>query len=83
LLTVGMPLRPSSLRLTLHAAPRPGRAPCHFVPCRFKEAAKECSNALDIAPNSAKALQRRARSLEQQGLYKQALSDIQAVNRRV
>jgi hypothetical protein len=26
-------------------------------------------------------LQRRARSLEQQGLYKQALSDIQAVNK--
>ncbi|KIY95440.1 hypothetical protein MNEG_12524 [Monoraphidium neglectum] len=54
------------------------KAACYYQLKRFKEAAKECSNALDIAPNSAKALQRRARSLEQQGLYKQALSDIQA-----
>lgn len=50
-------------------------------PPRFKDAARECTGALQLAPSSAKALQRRARSLEQQGLYKQALSDIQAVNR--
>lgn len=50
-------------------------------PPRFKEASKECGHALAIAPSSAKALQRRARALEQLGLYKQALSDVQAINR--
>ena len=48
---------------------------------RFSDAAAECTKALALAPASAKALQRRARSLEMQGLYKQALADIQAVNR--
>jgi hypothetical protein len=42
---------------------------------------KECTSALELAPANPKALQRRARSLEQQGMYKQALADIQAVNR--
>lgn len=58
---------------TLHPPPGPARS--------YKDATKECSNALALAPTSAKALQRRARALEQQGLYKQALSDIQAVNK--
>jgi tetratricopeptide (TPR) repeat protein len=48
---------------------------------RFKEAALECTSALELAPANPKALQRRARALEQQGQYKQALSDIEAVNR--
>ena len=52
-------------------------------PRSYKDAAKECTAALQLAPSSTKALQRRARSLEQQGLYKQALADIQAVNRCV
>ncbi|GBF89198.1 hypothetical protein Rsub_01915 [Raphidocelis subcapitata] len=57
------------------------RASAYYAMKKFKHAAKECSNALAIAPTSARALQRRAKSLEQQGLYKQALSDIQAINR--
>lgn len=48
---------------------------------RYKDATKECTNALTLAPSSSKALTRRARSYEQQGLFKQALSDIQAVNK--
>ncbi|KIY95021.1 import receptor subunit TOM70 [Monoraphidium neglectum] len=59
------------------------RAACYYQMKRFKDAAKECTSALELNPSSAKALQRRARSLEQQGLYKQALADIQAVNRWV
>jgi len=38
---------------------------------------KECSSALEAAPNSSKALRSRAKALEKQGLYKQALADIQ------
>ncbi|KAI8470898.1 MAG: hypothetical protein J3K34DRAFT_508325 [Monoraphidium minutum] len=57
------------------------RAACFFQMKRFKDAARECTAALTAAPGMAKALQRRARSLEMQGLYKAALSDIQAVNR--
>ncbi|GBF87664.1 hypothetical protein Rsub_00375 [Raphidocelis subcapitata] len=57
------------------------KAACYYQMKQYKEAVDECSSALTIAPSSAKALQRRARSLEQQGLYKQALADIQAVNR--
>lgn len=44
---------------------------------RYKDAVKECGNALDVNPSSAKALRHRARALEKQGLYKQALTDIQ------
>lgn len=48
---------------------------------RPKEAAKECSNALAIAPGNAKALLWRSKAYEAQGLYKQALSDVQALNK--
>jgi tetratricopeptide (TPR) repeat protein len=59
--------------------PRPSPPPLPLR--RFKDATRESTNALQLAPSNAKALQRRARSLEQQGLYKQALSDIQTVNK--
>jgi hypothetical protein len=44
---------------------------------RYKDAVKECGSALEAVPNSAKALRSRAKALEKQGLYKQALADIQ------
>lgn len=50
-------------------------------PSRAKEAAKECSNALAISPGYAKALLWRSKAYEQQGLYKQALSDVQTINK--
>jgi tetratricopeptide (TPR) repeat protein len=34
-----------------------------------------------VAPNNQKALLRRAKALEAMGLYKQALSDVQKVNK--
>ncbi len=46
----------------------------HF---RWKDAAKECSAILEAAPNQAAALKTRAKAYEQQGLFKQALSDVQ------
>ena len=49
--------------------------------CRYKDATKECTSALSLAPTSGKALLRRAYSYEKQGFYKQALSDIQVSNR--
>jgi tetratricopeptide (TPR) repeat protein len=48
-----------------------------LVSLRFKDAVKECSNALEVLPSSNKALLRRAYSYEKQGLYKQALADLQ------
>jgi hypothetical protein len=45
--------------------------------CRYKDAVKECSSALETTPSSGKALRSRAKALEKQGLYKQALADIQ------
>jgi hypothetical protein len=42
---------------------------------------RECTSALGVAPSLAKALRSRAKALEQQGLYKQALADVQALNR--
>ena len=48
---------------------------------RYKEAVNECTSALDVAPNNQKALLRRAKALEAMGLYKQALSDVQKVNK--
>lgn len=48
-----------------------------LISCRLKEAVKECGTALEVAPNSIKALRHRAKALEKQGLYKQALTDIQ------
>ena len=42
---------------------------------------KECTSALEVVPNSLRALQRRAKAYEQQGLYKQALSDVAAINK--
>lgn len=48
---------------------------------RYKEAVKECNSALQIAPSLGKALKSRAKALEQQGLYKQALADVQALNK--
>jgi hypothetical protein len=38
---------------------------------------KEASSALEASPSSTKALRSRAKALEKQGLYKQALADIQ------
>lgn len=57
------------------------KAACYLLLKRFKDAAKEASNALQLQPNHLKALQRRAKAYESQGLYKQALSDIQAYNK--
>jgi hypothetical protein len=48
-------------------------------PPRFKDAVKECSAALEATPSSSKALRSRAKALEKQGLYKQALADIQVM----
>ena len=48
---------------------------------RYKEAVKECTSALEVAPNSVRALQRRAKAFEQQGLYKEALADVTAINK--
>lgn len=62
--------------LTL-CSPSPVSAP----PARFKDAAKECSTALEIQPSSFKGLYFRAKALEQQGLYKMALADVQAINK--
>ena len=67
--------------LFLNPLPASSCIPLHPNNHRFKDAVKECSHALALSPSSVKALQRRARSLEQQGLYKQALSDMQLVNR--
>ncbi len=44
---------------------------------RFKEAAKECSSALDASPNHPTALKTRSKAYEQQALFKQALADMQ------
>lgn len=57
------------------------KAACLMGLNRYKDAVKECGSALEAVPNSAKALRSRAKALEKQGLYKQALADIQAVNR--
>lgn len=57
------------------------RGACYMQMKRYKEAVKECSAALGTNPGNTKALQRRSRALEQQGLYKQALTDIQQVNK--
>lgn len=50
---------------------------CYMQMKRYKDAVRECSSALTASPGNGKALQRRSRALEQQGLYKQALQDIQ------
>lgn len=57
------------------------KAACFYQQKRYKEAVKECTCALDVQPNSVKALSYRAKAYEQQGLYKQALSDVQAINK--
>mmetsp|Transcript_5803 Transcript_5803/g.16302 ORF Transcript_5803/g.16302 Transcript_5803/m.16302 type:complete len:613 (-) Transcript_5803:272-2110(-) len=57
------------------------KAACYTMLRKPKEAAKECSNALAIAPGNAKALLWRSKAYEAQGLYKQALSDVQAINK--
>eukprot|EP00198_Chlamydomonas_reinhardtii_P013174 XP_001702511.1 predicted protein [Chlamydomonas reinhardtii] len=51
------------------------KAACFIGQKRYKEAVKECTSALEVAPNSVRALQRRAKAFEQQGLYKEALAD--------
>ena len=53
----------------------------HILPCRYKEAIKECSNALDEDPVYVRALTRRAKAYEAMGHYKQALTDIQKANK--
>jgi tetratricopeptide (TPR) repeat protein len=62
-------------------APRRLIRPPPWAARRFKEAVKECTSALSIAPSLSKALRSRAKALEQLGLYKQALADVQALNR--
>lgn len=57
------------------------RAACFMMFKRFKEAVKECTAALDTQPGYHKALIRRAKAYEHMGQYKQALSDIQKVNK--
>jgi regulator of sirC expression with transglutaminase-like and TPR domain len=48
---------------------------------RYKEAINECSAALELNPNYTRALIRRAKAYEQMQHYKQALSDLQKINR--
>ncbi|KAF8067116.1 CLMP1 [Scenedesmus sp. PABB004] len=48
---------------------------------KLKDAVKECGSALEVSPGSIKALRHRAKALERQGLFKQALTDIQAINK--
>lgn len=50
---------------------------------RYKEAVKEATSILEAQPGSAAALKTRAKAYEQLGLFKQALSDAQAVNKTV
>ncbi len=71
----------SSLRRQIHPsrAVKADRAP--LPGGRYKEAVNECTSALDVQPNNQKALLRRAKALEAMGLYKQALSDVQKVNK--
>lgn len=57
------------------------KAACYIKMKRFKDAVRECTSALQASSSFPKALQRRSHSYEQQGLYKQALSDIQQVNK--
>ncbi|GIL43557.1 hypothetical protein Vafri_1256 [Volvox africanus] len=57
------------------------KAACYIGQKRYKEAVKECTSALEVAPNSVRALQRRAKAYEQQGLFKMALADIMAINK--
>ncbi|KAG2446112.1 hypothetical protein HXX76_000711 [Chlamydomonas incerta] len=57
------------------------KAACFIGQKRYKEAVKECSSALEVAPNSVRALQRRAKAFEQQGLFKEALADVTAINK--
>jgi tetratricopeptide (TPR) repeat protein len=57
------------------------KAACSMMLKKYKEAVNECTSALDVAPNNQKALLRRAKALEAMGLYKQALSDVQKVNK--
>ena len=53
-----------------------------LAPCaRYKEAINECSAALELNPNYTRALIRRAKAYEQMQHYKQALSDLQKINR--
>ena len=52
-------------------------ADCTTYAHRFKEAAKECSSALDASPNHPTALKTRSKAYEQQALFKQALADMQ------
>ncbi len=54
--------------------------PCPPRP-RYKEAAKECTSALELQPSSLRALQRRAKAYELQGLYSKALSDVAVINK--
>eukprot|EP00191_Tetraselmis_sp_GSL018_P019770 CAMPEP_0177592292 /NCGR_PEP_ID=MMETSP0419_2-20121207/8478_1 /TAXON_ID=582737 /ORGANISM="Tetraselmis sp., Strain GSL018" /LENGTH=632 /DNA_ID=CAMNT_0019083141 /DNA_START=169 /DNA_END=2066 /DNA_ORIENTATION=- len=55
------------------------KAACYTMLKKPKEAAKECTNALAIAPGNAKAA--AVAQQGQRGMYKQALSDIQALNK--
>ncbi|GLC33808.1 hypothetical protein PLESTM_000121800 [Pleodorina starrii] len=57
------------------------KAACFIGQKRYKEAVKECTSALEVAPNSVRALQRRAKAYEQQGLFKQALADVTTINK--
>lgn len=76
-----LPMATSSLRCQFHPsrAVKADRAP--LPDGRYKEAVNECTSALDVQPNNQKALLRRAKALEAMGLYKQALSDVQKVNK--
>lgn len=49
--------------------------------CRYAEAVKECSRALEFSAGYHKALVRRGKAYEQMGHYKQALSDLQKANK--
>lgn len=51
-----------------------------FLRLRYKDAVKECTSALELQPNYARGLMRRAKAQELLGNFKLALTDILAVN---
>eukprot|EP00210_Caulerpa_lentillifera_P005134 g4906.t1 len=57
------------------------KAACYLQMKRHKDAIRECSAALTSSPGFSKALIRRSKAYEIQGLYKKALTDIQQLNR--
>uniref|UniRef100_A0A7S0V5M7 PB1 domain-containing protein n=1 Tax=Polytomella parva TaxID=51329 RepID=A0A7S0V5M7_9CHLO len=57
------------------------KAACYILQQKQSEAIKECSAALEIQPDSARALLRRAKAYEAQSETRLALSDYSALNK--